>query len=310
MSKTNETAQGCPGLKIAIGRRWIGVACVALAIGLALLVAGANAPKVAAQGGAVVRCEPESSWWFVDEEATVCVYVQDVVGLYGVDVELTFPGMVGIATVTDESQPPDGEDGVQMLPSATFLKKPWMIWFNTAYNNTGYAHYLVHQVTGSDARSGSGPIVCMRFQATEMGKFDIAFTRHDLSDRDGYLMANTVHSCSVEFVNPTSVELADLDVAAEGQGVHVQWRTAQESDTLGFNVYRAHTATGRKTKLNPEIIPNQVAPGSPSGAKYDWVDTGKLRLGRTYYYWVEEISISGRATLHGPVKLNMGRTMD
>jgi len=102
---------------------------------------------------------------------------------------------------------------------------------------------------------------------------------------------------------PTAVELARFEAWPEGlRTVHVQWETAQELDNLGFNLYRSNTRLGPKLKLNREMIPSNVPPGSPFGAVYDWIDTFRLRPGRAYFYWLEDVDLYGRTTLHGPVR--------
>ena len=95
------------------------------------------------------------------------------------------------------------------------------------------------------------------------------------------------------------VELAAFWVQAEGQSLVVYWETVQEVDTLGFNLYRAESEDGPRTKLNDTLIPAQ-APGSPIGASYTWADEG-VETGVTYYYWLEDVDIHGFSTLHGPV---------
>ncbi len=83
----------------------------------------------------------------------------------------------------------------------------------------------------------------------------------------------------------------------------MQWETSQEIDNLGFNLYRSNTRTGTKIRLNRALIPTQVPPGSPFGAVYDWIDAFRLRSGRRYFYWLEDIDLYGNATLHGPVRV-------
>ncbi|NIV32131.1 MAG: hypothetical protein GWN58_22420, partial [Anaerolineae bacterium] len=40
-------------------------------------------------------------------------------------------------------------------------------------------------------------------------------------------------------IEPTAVELASFDAAAQGNGVLLNWETANEIDNVGFNIYRA-----------------------------------------------------------------------
>ncbi len=257
-------------------------------------------------GQTISRCEPEWARVPNNQLATVCIYVQNAGGLYGADFEMSFPGMVGIATVVDEDvYYPD----VQILPNMTFMSPPWNIWFNTVDNSVGSLHYLVFEQNPSTPKTGSGPIACMRFDsAGKVGTFDMAFqpilslTGHDLLTRDGFLMDDIAHTCRVTFYDPTAVVLSRFEAWPVATGIHVQWETVEEIDNLGFNLYRSTTLEGSKVKLNRALIPTKN-PGSPVGAVYDWVDIFWLSRGRSYFYWLEDVDIYGHTTMHGPAKL-------
>lgn len=101
--------------------------------------------------------------------------------------------------------------------------------------------------------------------------------------------------------SPTSVDLLWFNARPEGRGITVRWETASEIDNAGFNLYRATALEGEKMQLNGDLIPSKVPPGSPIGAEYSWLDN-RVVAGTIYYYWLEDVDIYGRATLHGPVK--------
>jgi hypothetical protein len=84
-------------------------------------------------------------------------------------------------------------------------------------------------------------------------------------------------------------------------GVMVRWETAAEIDNLGFNVYRGFSVEGPWTKLNGELIPSKVPPGSPVGATYEWPDS-KVQPGENVFYLLEDVDTYGIITQHGPVK--------
>ena len=103
----------------------------------------------------------------------------------------------------------------------------------------------------------------------------------------------------------TAVMLKRFEAWPESPSIHVQWETSQEIDNLGFNLYRSNTRTGPRIKLNETLIPTEVPPGSPFGAVYDYVDSYRLRSGRAYFYWLEDVDLSGYGTLHGPVRVTL-----
>jgi len=45
-----------------------------------------------------------------------------------------------------------------------------------------------------------------------------------------------------------------------------------------------------------------VPPGSPFGAEYEFIDSDATGF-QTYFYWLEDIDVSGVITLHGPVEV-------
>ena len=98
----------------------------------------------------------------------------------------------------------------------------------------------------------------------------------------------------------TAVELLYFN-AQPGDGViTLQWATATERDNYGFNLYRATSEDGERTRLNEALIPSLVAPGSLFGAEYEFVDS-TAEAGVQYYYWLEDVDIHMLSTFHGPV---------
>ncbi|MBM3128543.1 MAG: hypothetical protein FJ009_07945 [Chloroflexi bacterium] len=77
----------------------------------------------------------------------------------------------------------------------------------------------------------------------------------------------------------------------------VQWTTATEINTAGFNVYRAERAEGPYAKLNAQLIP---ASDALIGGKYQYADTTVV-AGRTYYYQLEDVEYGGATARHGPI---------
>jgi hypothetical protein len=105
-------------------------------------------------------------------------------------------------------------------------------------------------------------------------------------------------------LQPTAVDLKSFTAAAQNKAITLGWESVSEADNLGFNVYRAAKLDGERTKINAEMILSGVNPGSPSGAVYEYTDTSLEKLG-TYYYWVEDVQISGNTGLHGPVEASL-----
>jgi len=103
---------------------------------------------------------------------------------------------------------------------------------------------------------------------------------------------------------PLAVDLVSFMAERAESSIILRWKTASEIDNLGFNLYRAGSIEGSRIKLNAALIPSQ-APGSPVGGSYEFVDAA-VQPGAQYYYWLEDVNLYGRATLHGPVTARLG----
>ncbi|GAB4567566.1 MAG: hypothetical protein Kow0047_19810 [Anaerolineae bacterium] len=86
--------------------------------------------------------------------------------------------------------------------------------------------------------------------------------------------------------------------AMGGASVVVEWTTETEVDTAGFNLYRSESPDGPYVKVNDTLIP--ASPDPLTGGHYVYTDT-QVIAGRTYYYQLEDVEISGQATRHGPI---------
>ncbi len=86
--------------------------------------------------------------------------------------------------------------------------------------------------------------------------------------------------------------------------VRADWTTTSEISNLGFNIWRGATSKEPTVKLNKTIIPS-CSPGGTQGCSYSYTDTIPFAQGGktppTYYYWIEDIDMSGTVTRHGPV---------
>ena len=94
-----------------------------------------------------------------------------------------------------------------------------------------------------------------------------------------------------------AVTLACFGAQGGADRVTVTWETLSEVDNAGFNLYRGDDAAGPQTLL--AYVPSQ-GPGSTQGFAYSYDDLA-VQPGQTYWYWLEDVSLSGATTLHGPV---------
>ncbi len=72
--------------------------------------------------------------------------------------------------------------------------------------------------------------------------------------------------------------------------VKIEWTTASELNTAGFNVYRSDSPEGSAVRINQELIPASTDP--LAGGMYQFIDKN-AQPGRTYYYALEDVETNG-----------------
>jgi hypothetical protein len=104
---------------------------------------------------------------------------------------------------------------------------------------------------------------------------------------------------SVRDGSPLAATLASLTAEARLGHVLLAWETTSELNNLGFTVLRSDAPDAEPARMG--FVPSP-SPGSGQGAIYQWQDA-KVDAGNTYWYWVEDVDLSGVATRHGPVSV-------
>lgn len=76
----------------------------------------------------------------------------------------------------------------------------------------------------------------------------------------------------------------------QNTNVKIEWSTASELNTIGFNLYRRDSADSSEIRINPELIPGSSDP--LTGADYEYVDRN-VQPGKTYLYELEDVEADG-----------------
>lgn len=108
--------------------------------------------------------------------------------------------------------------------------------------------------------------------------------------------------------SPSAARLDQFQAENYGGEVLLQWKTGEEVDNLGFNLYREEN--GKRTRLNPQILAGSALVAGPgiemkAGRSYSWWD-GSSFVRQDSRYWLEEINLNGNSVWHGPVAINYG----
>lgn len=86
--------------------------------------------------------------------------------------------------------------------------------------------------------------------------------------------------------------------AGESYDNTIRWATASEVDNFGFNVFRSESEDGPFEQLNAKVIEGAGTIDEPQ--QYSFVDD-TIDPRKTYYYYVESISMSGVRERFTPV---------
>ncbi len=97
---------------------------------------------------------------------------------------------------------------------------------------------------------------------------------------------------------PTGVDLVDFNAISQSPDIRLSWHSVQETDLIGFNLFRAEALDGSQLKINPQLIP-AINPGQLQGNDYHYLDA-TAEIGKMYYYWAEWVGLGG-SQFFGPV---------
>ena len=103
---------------------------------------------------------------------------------------------------------------------------------------------------------------------------------------------------------PTVSEAAPAPAAARRQTASelsntIRWATSNEAEVFGYDVFRGETPEGPFFRQTQEPI-RRVESDSGTG-EYAWVDDS-IEAGRSYWYYVEAVTVSGQKAPITPIR--------
>jgi hypothetical protein len=134
-------------------------------------------------------------------------------------------------------------------------------------------------------------------EATHYGDSPLATVSNNTAFTFDATAASSFATISVK-PPPLGITLHSLTATCLDGSIVVAWETSSELQTLGFNVLRSEDPLGESSQINAQLIPAQ-RPGGTTGGIYELVDDS-IGANVVYYYWLDEVDISGVSSLHGP----------
>lgn len=185
------------------------------------------------------------------------------------------------------------------------------ITFNADPNKTYYV-YKSTQASGAGNSASNGRYLYLKSTTTDslgVGSFS---DTEQLASWYIVILANSttgaLDGCHSEEVNPTAVTLANFSATAQpsGPAVNLAWQTLNEVEVVCFNLYRADSLQGLRTKIFAYIQAEH--PGQLRGDYYSRTDSTVLS-GKTYVYWVEIVKSTQKTDLSSPEAVTVGFRM-
>lgn len=245
---------------------------------------------------AVLRCEPSGAIGRIGAPDVVVDLVVDAsAGLSGVDITAGYDA--SMAQVVDQSP----ASGVQIEALAGF-SQPDSVVRNSVDLEAGTIQFAATRVAPLLPVEGGVAVARITFHGLAAGSFAIALLDVQVFDRDGLSIPATIQPCSVTFLAPLTITLISFDAADATDHVLIRWETGLESGNQGFNLYRGNSPAAPQQQVNSALILSQAS-GGTLGHVYLWRDYA-VQPQHTYYYWLEDVSVTGATGIHGPVSVS------
>jgi len=131
----------------------------------------------------------------------------------------------------------------------------------------------------------------------------IAFDVDDANLQDGYYTLGTTYSVD----SPLPVELLSFTLTPKDNGMLIQWETASENNNAGFILQRSLARDGAFTEIaSYQTHDSLIGLGtSPTGKIYTYFDHDRLQAGRTYFYKLLDVDLSGNITEHSITEVTL-----
>jgi len=264
-----------------------------------LLVSGGLCATAGAWSGKVVLCERGTNSFY--QKVNAVQTGGGVAALIYNNAPGNFLGTLDPETSTIIGLSLSQEDGQYLL--ANHLNQSTSVYSHVAFPQSGYEAWSGTSMATPHVSAVAALVWSCSPDLTNIElRTALDNTALDLgtAGRDVYYGFGLVQAkAACDSILPTAIDLISFTATPAKRSIVLNWETASEIDNLGFNIYRATSETGPRTKLNDSLIRTDLPLGSFEGSIYTYVDTN-LKFRTVYYYWLEDVDIYLTTTLYGP----------
>jgi hypothetical protein len=189
--------------------------------------------------------------------------------------------------------------GNALVAQGTIVSQPAVggtgnITWNPGTVNAGVTAIMAYDVTVTPTSAGQRlPVTATPASGNGTRARFVDETGNTTQARATYL-AGPVCELAITQGLVTPVLLSSFDVAVRGGKTVLEWKTASEIGTVGFNIHRLER--GQLVKANRKLLPANV--GAPQGGRYRFVDSDNRDDGAMYV--LEEVTANGKTQHYGP----------
>ena len=166
-----------------------------------------------AQSTATIRCEPSYIRGPATSNLALDIYLEDVVDLYGMDIDMAFDPAT--------AQVVDTQPGTGWIETIRTFFDPGNVFQNSVDNGTGTILYASHDLYPDPPVTGSGSVARVTFSNVTPGTFVLHFSGATISTHFGVETDPIREDCTISFCEATSVAYVDDDYSLGSAGGHI-----------------------------------------------------------------------------------------
>ena len=166
-------------------------------------------------------------------------------------------------------------------------------WGATDYGTYVNIRNTLEGNQGEDTPDGEGLLALVKFTTKVDAPGNLTFGAVEWYDNNG-----VKDVCTDKGEASLPVQLSSFSGTSGDGTVTLRWITQSEINNLGFNLHRSLRKDRDYVKINGELIPG--AGSSAVAHTYSYTDK-RLTNGITYWYKLEDVDLSGKGTMHGPI---------